>query len=461
MWSPSRPSPPRLLLAFACVAACSSARAPASPPHAWHVADGFIRDADGRAVIMHGANIAGADKQAPYWDGKTEADWRRARDAWGFNAARLVIVWAAVEPARGVYDDAFLDAVAARVEWAARANMLVVIDMHQDVYGEGFGFDGAPRWTCDESHYAHFKPIEPWFLNSLDGDVTACVDGFWASADLHAHYKEAWRRLAARLVGYDNVVGFDAMNEPYWGSKSILDFEGDLLGPFYEELVPAVRAAAPHWVAFLEPSASRNLGGTTRLPTSFSFADIAYAPHSYDRDAESGKGFDPAHRVDLLANVAALAKEARDRSAALWIGEYGAPGAAPGIAEYMTAQYDAAGAVAASNMVWAYDASVNYGLLNPDGSEKQSLLDVVVRPYPERIAGDPVSYAFDAATKTFTLTYRPTRSITAPTVVSVAPRLYPAGYTVECGGCVFDKTPGGFVVTSAPPGDTATIVLHP
>jgi endoglycosylceramidase len=442
------------------VAACHTSAATPPAPKTWHVEGGFIRDADGRAVIMHGANIAGANKTAPYWDGKTQADWQRARDDWGFNAARLLVVWAAIEPQRGVYDDAFLDAVATRVEWAAKANMLVVLDMHEDVYGEGFGFDGAPRWTCDASHYANFKPIEPWFLNSLDADVTACVDGFWRSDDLHAHYKEAWRRLGARLAGYDNVVGFDAINEPYWGSVNILDFESTELQPFYEELVPAVRTAAPTWLAFLEPSAARNLGGSSRLAP-FTFDGVVYAPHSYDRDAESGKGFDPAHRDALLANVASLAAEARGLSAALWIGEYGSPGGAPGITEYMTAQYDAAGAAAAGNMVWSYDASANYGLLNPDGTEKASLLGVVVRPYPERVAGDPVSYAFDAATKTFTLTYHAQPGITAPTILSIAPRLYPAGFAVDCGGCAAQKTAGGLVVTSPPPGDPAVLRVHP
>jgi endoglycosylceramidase len=444
-----------LLLATLC--ACKSTPPPPET-HTWHVAGGFIRDPDGRAVIMRGANIADADKHAPYWDNKTQVDWQRARDDWGFNAARLVLVWAAIEPQRGAYDDSFIEAVAKRIEWAKQADLLVVIDMHQDVYGEGFGFDGAPRWTCDASHYTNFKPIEPWFLNSLNSDVIACVDGFWATPDLRAHYKDAWRRLAARLARYDNVVGFDVMNEPYWGSTGILDFEPNVLGPFYEEVVPAVRATAPQWIAFLEPSSSRNLGSETRLPSP-TFRDVAYAPHSYDRDAESGKGFDPAHRGALLANVAALAGEARAMSAALWIGEYGGQAEAPAIGDYMAAQYDAAGAAAASNMYWAYDASTGYGLLNPDGSEKKNLLDVVVRPYPERVAGDPVSYTFDAGT--FVLTYHADRALAAPTIVSIAPRVYPNGYSVECDGCALQKTSRRLVITSPPAGDPAVIKVHP
>jgi endoglycosylceramidase len=447
-------------LAFAC--SCSHANN-AAPIPTWHVSGGFLRDADGRAVIMHGANIAGANKSAPYWDNKTQSDWQRARDQWGMNAARLLVIWAAIEPQRGQYDDAYIEQVATRVEWAKQANMLVVLDMHQDVYGEGFGFDGAAKWTCDQSHYDSFKqnydPNRPWYFNSLDKDVTACVDGFWASADLHAHYKEAWRRLAVRLSGYDNVVGFDVMNEPYWGSTAIPRFEPDVLGPFYEEVVPVVRSAAK-WVAFLEPAASRNLGGTTRLPT-FSFPDVVYSPHNYDRDAEAGMGFDASHRDALMANVASLAQEAQGLSAALWIGEYGGQAEAPGIVEYMTAQYDAAGLAAASNMYWAYDSGNGYALLDAMGNEKANLLGAVVRPYPERVAGDPVSYAFDAATSTFTFVYKPNAGIKAPTIVSIPPRIYPNGYKVDCGGCVFSQAAGGITITTAPSGDTATVSIHP
>src|SRR5262249_33762210 len=151
--------------------------------------------------------------------------------------------------------------------------------------------------------------------------------------------------------------------------------------PLYRDVVAGVRAAAPGWVAFLEPSSSRNAGiatGLTKLP----FADVMYAPHSYDQSAEGGGGFDPAHRQQILDNVAKLADEARALDAGLWIGEYGGDASAPGIVEYMTAQYDAAGAAAAGTMYWAYDKSNGYGLLAPDGSEKPALVDVVARPYP-------------------------------------------------------------------------------
>src|SRR5512138_1985438 len=121
--------------------------------------------------------------------------------------------------------------------------------------------------------------------------------------------------------------------------------------------------------------------------------------------AESGGGFDPSRRQAILDNVAELRLEATAIDAGLWIGEYGGTADSPGIVDYMTAQYDAAGAVAASTMYWSYDRG-GYGLLDADGNVQPTLAGVLARPYPERVAGTPQSYAFDPTTRTFTLTFQ-------------------------------------------------------
>src|SRR5262249_60890090 len=145
------------------------------------------------------------------------------------------------------------------------------------LYGEGFGGgNGGRRWTCDEARYAAFQPTTPWFLNYLD--------------------------------------------QPFWGSHPVDRFEADTLGPFYDAVIAAVRAEAP-WLAFVEPASSRNVGYPSRLRVAS--PDAVYAPHAYDAAAESGGGFDPTHPADYIANVMALADEARAMGAALWIGGAG------------------------------------------------------------------------------------------------------------------------------------------
>jgi endoglycosylceramidase len=442
-----------LLPLLVATAGCSQA------PAGWHVRDGALRAPDGRAAILRGVNLSGSQKAAPYLDDKQPADYARIRADWGMNAIRFVMTWAAVEPAPGRYDDAYLDGVAERLGWAQKSGLAVVIELHEDVYGEGFGFDGAPRWTCDEARYAAFVPQTPWFLSTLDPNVQACVDDFYTRADLQDRFVAAWRHVAQRLAQAPAIVGFDVLNEPEWGSYSIFDFEQDRLTPMYERVVAAVRGVAPGWVAFLEPSSSRNAGiGSALQP--FRFGDVMYAPHSYDQSAEGGGGFDPAHRQQVLDNLAKLAVEAGALHAGLWIGEYGGVATAPGIVEYMTAEYDAAGAAAASTMYWAYDSG-GYGLVDADGNEKPLLVDTLVRPYPARVAGDPIAYGYDAASSTFTFTYAPDRSLRLPTEIVVPPRGYPSGFSVDCGGCTWEARGDEVVITAPPSGNPATIVVHP
>jgi endoglycosylceramidase len=436
-----------------------------SAPSGYHVTDGFLRDPEGRALLLRGMNLSGSQKAAPYIAFQALPDYQVVSDAWGMNAVRFIMPWAAIEPAEGVYDETYLDKLAERMDWARTAGLFVILDMHQDVYGEGFasgGGDGAPRWTCAASHYANFKPNpSEWYYNDLDADVDACYDHFWQT-DLRSHYVEAWRHVAARLEGYDDVIlGFDAMNEPYWGTFAITEFEAALLEPLYEEVTTAVRAERPGWVAFLEPSASRNLGLPTGLMP-FPFPDVMYSPHAYDRDAEAGMGFDPSHRAAVLENIAKLAGEATSLHAGLWVGEYGGQTDTPGISPYMDADYTGFGAAAAGSTYWDYSEGGAYSVLAADGSEETALMTAIVRPWPERVAGALESFTFDATTLAFTMRYRPDPKVTAPTVVRVPQRVYPDDfYQVDCGGCSTEIVAGELHLLTPPPGASVVVTVSP
>ncbi|MBS1122267.1 MAG: glycoside hydrolase family 5 protein [Deltaproteobacteria bacterium] len=423
----------------------------------YHVCDGSLRDPEGRALVLRGVNLATSHKQAPYTDPFGPADYARLR-TWGFNAIRYVVPWAAIEPAPGAYDDAYLDYIAERAGWAHDAGLLVIVDMHQDVYGEGFGYDGAPRWTCDEARYAAFVPRDPWPLNYADPNVLACFDHLWTDRELQGQFSAAWKHVAERLSDQPAVIGFDPLNEPQWGTAPVASFERELLQPFYSDVIRQVRSVAP-WVAFVEPAASRNLGLATHLQP-FDEADVVYAPHLYDSMAETGAGFDPARRDLLLGVGGELRAEADQLGAALWIGEYGGQGSDPQIGAYMDAAYDSAAAGFASSMLWSFDRGGGYGLLDEQGNEVAPLVDAVARPYPARVAGDPISWDYDDASRALHVSWRPDPAVTAPTVIVVPARVYPTGVTVDCGGCEALQVDGELRL-SAPPGDPATITVLP
>ena len=113
-----------LALALLCLlaAAPAGARAAAPPGRAGR----WITDAQGRVLILHGLNMV--YKRPPYAPDAIGfgADDARFLAADGFNAVRLGVIYAAVEPPPGVYDDAYLadrrtvdDARAARDRLAA------------------------------------------------------------------------------------------------------------------------------------------------------------------------------------------------------------------------------------------------------------------------------------------------------------------------------------------------------
>lgn len=445
----------RALLTLALLSSCAPPT-PAPPPR-WSVKDSFIRDPEGRAVILRGANVSGRHKEPPYFDFHGAAEYQAMRDDWGMNAVRFLVEWAAIEPERDVWNDAYLDEVARRVQQASDAGLLVFIDMHQDLYGEGFrGGNGAPAWTCDASHYAAYNPTTPWFLNYVNREVMACVDGFWTSRELQAHYVEAWKRVAERVAAIPNCIGFDPMNEPFWGNTAYDIFEEKRVAPLYRQIIAVVRASRSDSLAFLEPGSSRNLGLASNLPR-FDEPDVVYAPHAYDTQAESGMGFDPSRRAAILQNVALLKEEADELGAALVLGEYGGMAQHAGIGEYMDAVYAAAGAVNAGALYWDYGKNDSYALLAADGSEKPELIAAVVRPFPERVAGTPLEFSFDAASGVFRFRYAPDPKVTAPTLVSV-PAAFRA-WTAECEGCELEKDERHWRVTKTTAAEV-TIVLR-
>lgn len=403
-------------------------------------------------------NLSGHHKNAPYFDFHTLPDYRAVRDTLGMNSIRFLIEWAAVEPSADDYDDAYLAEVRRRLDWAHDAGLLVVLDMHQDLYGEGFaGGNGAPRWTCDETRYAAYQPQEDWFMGYLDDNVVACFDGLWSDAALQDHAARAWAHVARTLGDHPAVIGFDVLNEPWQGSLPFDEFEERALQPFYELVVPAVREQAPHWLAFVEPMSMSNLGRDTHL-TTMPFSDVVYAPHSYSTAAERAGAFSDSERPVVFEKLAKLAAEARAMDAALWVGEYGSDGDLGGVSAYMDAEYDAFASVFCGSAYWDYSRGDGFGILNDDGSEKTVLWDALVRPAPERIAGTPGTWNYDETSRTLVVTYR--AAAEAPSLFRAPARTYPDGFsvTVDGGSAVVD---GAVVSVTAADGAEVVVTIGP
>ena len=107
----------------------------------------WLTDAAGRVVNLHGINMV--YKRPPYAPdaagfGDDDAAFLAAQ---GFNAVRVGLIYKAVEPQPGVYDDAYLDRIRATVDTLAAHGIVALLDFHQDMYNERFQGEGWPDWA--------------------------------------------------------------------------------------------------------------------------------------------------------------------------------------------------------------------------------------------------------------------------------------------------------------------------
>jgi len=267
------------------------------------VAGGRIVDAHGREVLLRGVNV---NAFVEYWayDPRLfttypfppeDAD---AIAGMGWNVVRLLLSWSRVEPAPGVYDEAYLDAIEDTVRMLERRGVYTLIDLHQDAWsatlaarpGEdctagppAFGWDGAPAWATQDGGAARCVALG---IRELSPAVLAAFDAFWGDAPgpggvgIRTRYVRMLARLAERFSHLDAVAGYDLMNEP----NALTQL--DALDDFIAESIAAIRAAedaagAPRRLVFFEPSilwASFGAGAPPPFPAD---DQIVYAPHVY------------------------------------------------------------------------------------------------------------------------------------------------------------------------------------
>ena len=298
---------------------------------------GFVRtrgrwlvDDQDRVLILHGINLSGRSKRPPFLPQVSREEVAALRK-WGFNSVRFLIVWEAVEPQPGKYDDAYLDKVVERLSWCREAGLRVVLDMHQDIFARKYGGDGAPDWACLDDGIPFTRVPGAWYLGYSAPAVICAFDSFWANkpgpegVGIQDRFISAWQHVARRFRGDTNIIGYDLLNEPYYGShiyaafvsvamalgrelgpatqvrflkfmtnskgavefvaealrelkkKDVLwealdtasrpaqEFERTLLQPFYDRLVAGIRKVDPRHICFFE-AAGGGLSATRFLP---------------------------------------------------------------------------------------------------------------------------------------------------------------------------------------------------
>ncbi len=428
----------------------------------------FVTDAQGRALILHGTNVSSSAKDDPGrmpWIDQPQAA-RLSKD-WGFNGVRFLIFWDAVEPQPGQYDDDYLDRVAQRVDWLTSAGILVILDMHQDVYGKfsstgkALGFDGAPAWAAQTDGLPH-RIITPWSLTYLQAGVRRAFDNFWDDEGpysyLQEHYAAMWAHVVKRFKNHPGVLGYNIMNEPFAGTaaagnlggivfgdaEASLEFQRGRFWRFNDRMIKAIREVDPDGWIFFDPLAFPvNNGGPSELPPlndpRSGEKRLVYFPHQYAALPEINNYFDPDDTPELDDWVEQRKRDLEIQATPMMIGEFGFTSTGNGRPlAYMARLLDEFDALTSGWMHWSHDPG-SWGIVDGADRHETAFANLLARPYPQRVAGFPVEYGYSAETRTLHLRYADRTAAGGPSELYLPRRAYPNGWELQ-----IDDTPGSW-----------------
>jgi endoglycosylceramidase len=448
---------PTLFASFCLLAAsCDATPAPAPTPTVPD-ATRWITDDGHRVLVLRGVNASGSAKNDPLRSPNlSDADIERIAHHYGFDFARYLVLWDALEPQPGQIDAKYVERIAADVARLGEAGVRVMLDMHQDVYAQRFCCDGAPDWAIRDDGQP-FVLQTNWAFNYVEPAVIHAFDNFFAptgpDTDLQDHYAAAWKALAQRFAGDPNVIGYDLMNEPFAGSYfdvveaiarstpadggTSKTFDQTLLGPFYQKMTDAIRTVdADHWIFFEPRYGAPANGSPSFLPTLHDprpgSPRVVLAPHLYSAAAEATGAFD-ATDATVSRWEQERTKERALQKGPLLLGEFwDFRWAAPNAAAFTESVLDMADRMEIGWAYWSYGAGAPDGnaLFAADGSDNP-VVGLVVRPYPRAIAGEPVRWSYDPASRVLDLAFDERSAVIGPTEIFVPEALvYPDGWTL-------------------------------
>jgi endoglycosylceramidase len=404
----------------------------------------WIRDAQGRALLLRGFNLSADAKTPPYLPIPHEQHLDRLA-SWGINCIRLVLVWEALEPRRGEYNQAYLEKMVALARAAWQRGIYTIVDMHQDLFSRELGGSGAPVWAHPPVHRPR-RPGRFWFSYYLiDRDVNYAFKRFWDNADfIRDSFVCVWQEVARCFAGVEGVIGYDLFNEPstrFFPDLLSGHFDREILPDFYRQVAGAIRAIDPYRLILVEPSPRVLMGlsslmdGKQEQVSLHQVKGLVYAPHIYDGvSVFLGRFYGSSARLRGMLQLH-LKVAARLRAACI-IGEFGVLNYLRGAHKLYAATLDLFDRAMVNWVAWNYmvgsehwneeDISVVY----PDGQERVHV-NTLVRPYPRATAGTPLGMSFDIDTHTFIFSFATDPAISAPTEIYLPHRHYPHGFDLR------------------------------
>ncbi|BBY34447.1 cellulase family glycosylhydrolase [Mycolicibacter minnesotensis] len=448
------------------------------------VSNGYFTNSDGQVVLLRGLNqVYKIPPYEPSADGFGEKD-AAFLAANGFNVVRLGVIWAGVQPQPGVIDYDYLASIENTVDMLGRHNIMVILDMHQDLYGGYFGGDGAPDWATFTGGLPNIDAGFPgsYFVSPAQNYAW---DAFWANTQasdgigVQNHYGMMWQEVANYFKGNETVAGYEIINEPWAGSHwlgSLLGnpyFDAQQLTPFYNQITDSIRSVDPNKTVFFGPTTLE-----ASLPVRTHLGEVedpntAYSFHHYCmvNAIVSSLSFGCDWNADAVFGFAY--DYAQEHNIPAFLSEFGATNNLPTIG----ASLEAANRYLFGWTEWAYtgkditstspnDQALVYDTnLPPVGDNVNwDKLDLLAQPYPQAISGIPTSLTFNNGE--FNFSYSTDRAdgsgmfgAGSETSIAVPANHYPNGYNVEITGGTVTSAPNAPVLTIGSDGDASTITV--
>lgn len=420
-------------------------------------------DESGRERIFNGVNLVNKghyDKDT----GKTDyyrVDWDEEMFAGlaekGINLIRFGLVWNAIEPVPGKYDEEYLDFMEQYVDMCAKYGIYVYLDVHQDC------FHGMPEWATITDSYKRRKPLIIWAEGYFfDKAVHRAFDNFWSNMPVYGkgvqdYFADMWKHVAERFKDKENLFGFDILNEPFPGTsggkafrkivysciKTVLsdkvdkkkalknmikgnlveealnaidgkdfvrsatrdadliikNFDVEKYYPFFKKIATAIREVTDKGMIIMEACYYSNSSipcSTPRLRYDDGKYEenLVFAPHGYDITVDSVYTNTASNnRVDAIFDE--HAKTQNRLGVPVIVGEWG--GMVPGCDDYPHLEY----------LLGRFDKehwSQTYWCFWKDLLDEK-IMKIIARPYPVAIPGEIKKYEFNRKNNTLTVKF--------------------------------------------------------
>ena len=457
-----------VLAATVTVGGSNAGAAPTTDPDRGSVADWstvtgtdgrvYIADAQGRALQFHGFNVKTSNPAEAVTDKLLAASAAR-----GMDHLRLGFYWQDLEPKQGEFDETFLDQLVTVLDRAEKHGILVILDMHQDVYGEAFDSKGIPAWAT-RTDGLPFEAQSNWLLSYLQPAVQAAFDHLYEDADLRQAQIDAWLHIVQRVKGHPALLGYDLLNEPFGKQRDGEDIlsaaprvEREQLTPMFQRLTDAISNVDPdHWV-FFEPPNLASLGIATSLGE-VRGPKVAIYPHMYDSAIEAATystdgtiQLDPAF-FDKWAN--AITGYVKKYPMPMLVGEWGlAHPEIKGMDEFVARTLETLDRTTSGWSVFVGCFGSGYCTMDEAGQARPAI-GQIFQPYARAIAGRPIDTRWDGSARTLKLRLDGRSSASGATQIFLDEAgTYPDGYRVETSdadGTWEHTTVGGILLVTTP-----------